>query len=421
LFESEQEHRALTAAFMRHGLERHEKLLCLTEAHGAEQIRAYLDADGVQVGPREQSGQIRILPAERFARRGGAVDLKGMAARVQAEIGPARAQGYSGLRIAIEMSRRFAEQPGPERLVEAESALDAWLPGSGCLALCQYDRRRFDAPLLLGVLEAHPLAAIGTELYDNFYHMPPRTVAAADPAVVKLNSWIGHLRERQRSETQIRTLTRKLMQTQEDERCLISRELHDRVGQDLSTIRLSLETLFDGLPPAAAGTGAKVGALSGLLDRSIRAIRDLAYDLRPPGLDEMGIVPAMATVCDEFFEKTGIHVDYRFAGIEALTLDVDTQINLYRMLQEGLNNIYKHAAATEAVVKLTAAHPNILLRIEDNGIGFDVEKRAREMDSEKRMGLRSLQERTALLGGVMIVASTPGRGTRILIKLPRRG
>jgi signal transduction histidine kinase len=128
----------------------------------------------------------------------------------------------------------------------------------------------------------------------------------------------------------------------------------------------------------------------------------------------------MATVCEEFSEKTGIRVDYRSVGIEKLKLDADTQINLYRMIQEGLNNIYKHGEATEAVVKLTAAHPNILLRIEDNGKGFDVEKRAREIDSEKRMGLRSLQERTDLLGGVMIVTSAPGRGTRILIKFPRR-
>ena len=114
-------------------------------------------------------------------------------------------------------------------------------------------------------------------------------------------------------------------------------------------------------------------------------------------------------------------VQFRAAGIEKLKLDVDVQINLYRMLQEGLNNIDKHAEATEAAVKLTAAHPSILLRIEDNGKGFDVEKRAREIDSEKRMGLRSLQERTELLGGIMIVTSTPGRGTRILIKFPHRG
>jgi signal transduction histidine kinase len=101
-----------------------------------------------------------------------------------------------------------------------------------------------------------------------------------------------------------------------------------------------------------------------------------------------------------------------------MKLDFNTQINLYRMIQEGLNNIHKHAGASRAVVKLTAAYPYIILRIEDNGQGFDIEKRAREIDSEKRMGLRSLQERTDLLGGSMIVASKAGHGTKILIKLP---
>ncbi|MFO7708774.1 MAG: MEDS domain-containing protein [Desulfobacterales bacterium] len=420
-FESEQEHRALLAPFMRHGIERHEKLIYLTDARRAEQILAYLSADGVPVGPYVQGGQIRIQGADAFCGCEGEDDPEGLISRLTAETGRAEAEGYSGLRVTAEMSRALKGPCGSERLIAAESALNAFFPGSGCLALCQYDRRRFDPQVLQGVLEAHPLAAIGTEIYDNFYHMPPREFAAPDPAAAKLDSWLGHLRERRRSETQIRTLTRKLMQTQEDERCMISRELHDRVGQDLSTIRISLETLFDGHPAAAPGVRSKVTALSGLLDRAIRAIRDLAYDLRPPGLDEMGVVPAMAAVCDEFSEKTGIRVDFRSAGIEKLRLGVDAQINLYRMLQEGLNNIYKHAEATEAVVKLTAAHPSILLRIEDNGRGFEVEKRTREIDSEKRMGLRSLQERTELLGGTMIVASTPGRGTRILIKLPRRG
>jgi len=220
---------------------------------------------------------------------------------------------------------------------------------------------------------------------------------------------------------QIRTLTRKLMKTQEDERRMISRELHDRVGQDLSGVKLALETLFDQQSGVASEIREKVIQLSRLLDRTIFTVRDLAYDLRPPGLDEMGIVQALSMFCDDFSEKTQIQTDYRSVGIEKMKLDFNTRINLYRMIQEGLNNIHKHAEATRAVVKLTAAYPHILLRIEDNGKGFDVEKRAREIDSEKRMGLRSLQERTDLLGGVMIVVSKPGQGTRILIKLPYTG
>jgi signal transduction histidine kinase len=263
--------------------------------------------------------------------------------------------------------------------------------------------------------------AIGGEVYENFYYMSPQNFFGANPVAAKLDSWLNQLKERKRSETQIRTLTHKLMRTQEDERQMISRELHDRVGQDLSGIKMALETLFDQHPAAAPEIRAKTAQLSRLLERTIFAVRDLAYDLRPPGLDEMGIVQAVSMFCDDFAEKTHIRTDFHAAGIEKMKLDFNIQINLYRMIQEGLNNIHKHAEASVAVVKLTAAYPHIILRIEDDGRGFDAEKRVREMDSEKRMGLRSLQERTDLLGGNMIVASKIGQGTKIFIKLPHTG
>jgi signal transduction histidine kinase len=94
------------------------------------------------------------------------------------------------------------------------------------------------------------------------------------------------------------------------------------------------------------------------------------------------------------------------------------QINLYRLVQEGLTNIHKHAAAGRATVTLAAAFPNIVLRIEDNGRGFDVQKRASAIGQEKRMGLRSMQERVTLLNGEMKLQSKPGQGTKVVIKLP---
>jgi len=421
LFESEAEHQSLLAPFMRHGLERYEKVLYIADVHAAGQILTYLSADGVPVNPFLQNGQLRILDADASYVRDGVFDPEGMIALLQAETQRAIEEGYSALRVSSEMSWALKGLPGSERLIEYEARLNAFFPGSGCLALCQYDRRRFDPQLLLDVLEVHPLVVIGTEIYDNFYYMPPQELLGADPLGAKLNSWLDHLREHKRSETQIRTLTRKLMKTQEDERRMISRELHDRVSQDLSTIKIALGTLFDHQPAAAPEISQKVSRLTGLLDRAIFTVRDLAYDLRPPGLDEMGIAQALVMYCDDFTEKTRIRVECHCVGIEKLKLDFNTQINLYRMIQEGLNNTHKHADATRAVVKLTAAYPNIILRIEDDGKGFDVEKRVREMDSEKRMGLRSLQERTDLLGGRMLVTSKPGQGTKILIKFPYTG
>jgi signal transduction histidine kinase len=421
LFRAEDERRGLLAPFLRHGLERYERILYLADRRSAGEVLAYLSEDGVAVESCLQKGQLRILPPDACGLEGGILDPKGVVERLAAETREALAAGYEALRVSGDMSRALTGHTGAEGLVEFERRLNDFVSESRCLVLCPYDRRCFPPRMLLEIFETHPLAAVGTELFDNFYHLPPRDLLDADRAEVKFNSWLNHLRERRRAETQIRSLTRKLLKTQEDERCMISRELHDRVSQDLSTIKISLETLFDSQPAGAPEIRARVAGLCALVHRTIRSVRDLAYDLRPPGLDEMGIVSAMATVCEEFSEKTGIHVDYRAVGIAKLKLDLDTQITLYRMIQEGLNNIHRHADASEAVVKLTAAHPNVILRIEDNGRGFDPEKRSREIDAGKRMGLRSLQERTELLGGVMIVSSSPGRGTRILIKFPRTG
>ncbi len=113
--------------------------------------------------------------------------------------------------------------------------------------------------------------------------------------------------------------------------------------------------------------------------------------------------------CRSYFES---------ASLKKLKLDYGIQINIYRLVQEGLTNIRKHAAAGRVTLKLTAAFPNIILRIEDNGRGFDVQKRAASAGQEKRMGLRSMQERVTLLNGEMKLQSKPGQGTKVSIKLP---
>jgi signal transduction histidine kinase len=421
LYESEEEHRALLAPFLRQGLERHEKVLYIVDDHTATQIMAYLSADGVEVKQYLQRGQLSVLSSAQTYAHQGMFEPERMIAFLRSETERAAGEGYIALRVSAEMSWALKKPPGSERIVEYEAKLNTFFPGNPCLAISQYDRRRFDPRVLLDILATHPLAVIGTEVYDNFYYMPPQDFFGANPVAAKLNSWLNHLKERKRSDTQIRMLTQKLMKTQEDERRMISRELHDRVGQDLSGIKVALETLFDPQPSESLGIKEKVARLARVLDRAIFTVRDLAYDLRPPGLDEMGIVRALSMFCDDFAEKTRIHTEYHSVGVEKMKLDFNTQINLYRMIQEGLNNIHKHAEASRAVVKLTAAYPHIILRIQDNGKGFDVEKREREIDSEKRMGLRSLQERTHLLGGVMIVTSQPGQGTKILIKLPYAG
>ena len=158
--------------------------------------------------------------------------------------------------------------------------------------------------------------------------------------------------------------------------------------------------------------------MSRTLQESIKAVRDLSYDLRPPVLDEMGLVQTLFQYCHDFSENDGINVDFHSAGMKDLKLDFDTEINLYRLIQESLTNIKKHANADHVTIRLVASFPNIILRIEDNGRGFDVQKRLATITKEKRMGIRSMEQRAKLLQSEMELQSRPMQGTKISIKLP---
>ena len=194
------------------------------------------------------------------------------------------------------------------------------------------------------------------------------------------------LTERKRAEAQIETLAHQLLNAQEEERRMISRELHDRLAQDLSSLKIGLDTFFDGWGDPAPEWRYRVMGLSQSLQNAISAVRDLSYELRPPALNDLGLVQAVFQYCEEFQEKTGVQVDFFSAGIDEKRLDPDTVINLYRMVQEGLNNIKKHAEEGNAVIRLVASSPDVILRIEDDGKGFDVKKRLALLTAEKRMG-----------------------------------
>jgi len=227
-----------------------------------------------------------------------------------------------------------------------------------------------------------------------------------------------NITEEMEAESQIHSLSQQLMQAQERERQMISYELHDRIAQNLSTLKIGCDTLFEGQHTVSGELRRKVASYSALIESTISAVRDLAYDLRPPGLDEMGIVEALELYCEEFSENSGIDIDFQSIGMGHLTLGHDAQTQLYRLVQEGLINIRKHADAARATIRLIGTAPNIVLRIEDNGKGFDVEARELALDSGKRMGLRSMRERVNQLQGEMTIRSRPAKGTKIFIKFP---
>jgi signal transduction histidine kinase len=224
--------------------------------------------------------------------------------------------------------------------------------------------------------------------------------------------------DRKRADEQIHTLTQELMRYQENERQMISRELHDSIAQDLSWLKIGCATLFDYQPPIPAEIKQKVAEFSKVLHKIITSVRDLSYLLRPSGLDQLGIVQSISEYCDDFAEKTGLKVNFTAAGMDVFQHNDNININLFRLVQEGLNNIRKHAEAGQSTVKLISAYPNIILSIEDDGKGFDVKEQLATMNHKKRMGLQSMQERAMLLGGKIAIQSQPGKGTKIVVKVP---
>lgn len=236
----------------------------------------------------------------------------------------------------------------------------------------------------------------------------------------KIIGAVRDITERKRSEEKIHTLTHELIKAQETERLKIARYLHDHVAQDLSTLKISCETLFDHHPTDSQEIQQKLSEISHILQGSITAVRDLSYDLRPPGMDHLGLARTIFQYCEEFSKNNNIKLDFYSAGIDDLRLDYDIEINLYRLIQEALNNVRQHAEAKSVMVRLVASYPNIILRIEDNGKGFDVEGRLIRASSERRMGLGSMQERVGLLNGNLKIQSRLMEGTKIFIEVPIR-
>ncbi len=236
--------------------------------------------------------------------------------------------------------------------------------------------------------------------------------------IVAIEGFINDMTERKQAEDLVRNLSQMLIQAQEHERKKLSYELHDSIAQNLSSLKIGCDMLLKDPSVISPELKEKAAKLSKLSEQINISVRNLAYDLQPPGLEELGVVRALEMYCEDFSENRGVKVDFHSAGVHMLTLDFHTSIHLYRLVQEGLNNISKHAATDRGKIMLLGAFPNIILRIEDEGKGFDITEQERLLGYKKGIGLQSMKERVNLLGGQITIKSGPMQGTKILIIIP---
>jgi signal transduction histidine kinase len=219
-------------------------------------------------------------------------------------------------------------------------------------------------------------------------------------------------RVRERTE-QIKALFERLVSAQEEERRRIARNIHDQLGQQMTALRMNLERLrMQSSDPATMSQAERALELAEELDRSIDF---LTWDLRPATLDHLGLAAALRDLVEGWSDRFHVPAEYSLTGAAA-RLPTHVEANLYRLSQEALHNVVKHARASRALVSLELTEAELRLTIADDGQGFDV--RLADRHQSDRLGLVSMRERATLAGGELTVRSAPGQGTTVVARVP---
>jgi len=224
------------------------------------------------------------------------------------------------------------------------------------------------------------------------------------------------IRQARMQEKQLREFSHRILHAQEEERKLISRELHDVIAQTLVSINMHLEVLAQGNGPIPLSLKKQISKTQMLVEKAVKIIHDFARQLRPAMLDDLGLIPALQMYIHEFTANSGIHVSLSaFSGIDKLRATARTA--LYRVAQEALTNVARHANASNVEVHIKKLGNVIRMTIIDNGIGFESEK-ATGTKKKNRLGLIGMKERAEMISGKFEVTSKTGGPTTLSVEIP---
>ncbi len=221
--------------------------------------------------------------------------------------------------------------------------------------------------------------------------------------------------ELKKARDQLRRLSGSIMANQEKERRAIARELHDELGQVLTALRMDAVWLSDRLRQPDPKAGDRALAMCQLIDHTIDEVRSLATRLRPGVLDDLGLIDALEWYITDFEKRTGMACIFKHRNVGEV--DGIAATAAYRIAQEALTNVTRHAAATQVQVSLQAAKGVLTLAVVDDGRGFNPQ----EVGASECLGLAGMRERAGLLGGTLEIRTRPGKGTKVYFRLPTDG
>jgi signal transduction histidine kinase len=220
--------------------------------------------------------------------------------------------------------------------------------------------------------------------------------------------------ELQHSFDQLRALAGRLQSVREEERTRVAREIHDELGQALTAIKIDLAALIRDLPGDSGAQRQRSQSILKLLDEAIQSVRKIATELRPGILDDLGLVAAVEWAAEEFQARTGTKCELSLPGMD-IALDQERATALFRILQETLTNIARHAKATRVDVRLAQENGDLILEVHDNGQGIGEE----QLSTGSSLGILGMRERALLLGGELTISGDPTSGTTVSVRIPR--
>ncbi len=212
---------------------------------------------------------------------------------------------------------------------------------------------------------------------------------------------------------ELRRLTEKLYQSQEDERRRIARELHDEAGQSLTAVKLGLDRLEEKFGDACDLRG-EITEIRKMIQRTATEIRQMSFHLHPTLLSDLGLLPALNLYLNEIKKHSNLDIDFHFIGFDC-RVKPDIETVLYRFSQEALTNTLKHSGAEHFQLSIIKSYPKIIFVAEDDGVGFDTDIIGKD---QRSLGLLGMRERASLLNGRFMLRSAPGSGVRIRIEIP---
>jgi signal transduction histidine kinase len=427
VYETQKQQFSAAVPFMQTGLERGEKCLYITKE--PKDSKAFLEAMRAQrlnVDDSIEKGSLAVVlgtdpPLKKI------VNPNGMIRFLTGVVKETKTAGFPALRFVGEMTWAL-NLPNTDRfLIEFEAKLDIFLRENDALAICQYNRKIFPPEAVLGVLRTHPTVVYSQFVSKNPYYVRPEELLHQGQGEKEVQRLLKNIRayeskerERQRAEEEVRRLSGRILQLQDEERQSIARDLHDSTGQDLVALATMIGQVRSSVPSVERKPRRLLSECRALAERCIREVRTLSYLLHPPVLDEAGLGDAIHDYVKGFTKRSGIRVELELSP-RLGRMARDVELTLFRVVQESLTNIQRHSGSQQAKIRIHR-NSNLMLEISDRGQEAFVSRRKgkEEPRLEGGVGIPSMQERVKLIGGRLDIDST-SHGTTVRVTIPLGG